>query len=83
MALDSWWEIDGFALTRGIPPLEELPLGRFCSFIRWWATENADETSRAKFEARLWKPAPGEKPRGPWSPEAENEALRSLKAMLG
>lgn len=84
IALDHWREIDGFAVSQNMPDLRTLPLGRFCSFVYWWATRGADdEATKAKFDSRLWQPPPGEVAQGPWSPEAETAAFASVKAALG
>ena len=83
LAIEHWRELDGFAVSQNMPDLRELPLGRFISFIYWWATRNAEtDTERSKFDARLWRPPPGEEAKGPWSPEAEAAAFSALKAGL-
>jgi hypothetical protein len=83
IALDNWREIEGFAVSQGLEDLRKMRLGRFCSFIYWYATRNAeDEASKRKFDARLWQPPPGEVAKGPWSPEAETAAFAGLKAGL-
>lgn len=51
-------------------------------------TEGADGSPESqnevrKLEAQLWAPPLGEAPRGPWAPEAEMDAFRSLKTSLG
>ena len=83
LALDHWREIDGFAVSQNMPPLQRLPLSRFCNFVYWWATRNGEDTDRQKFDSRLWRPPPGEVARGPWAPEAESSAFAGLKAGLG
>jgi hypothetical protein len=84
LALDSWRELDGFAVSQNMPDLRTLPLFRFASFVYWWATRNAeDATARMKFDSHLWMPPPGEVAQGPWSVEAETSAFAGLKAGLG
>lgn len=64
--------------------LWDLPVRRFCNFVRWFFTRNAEkESDIQKFEAQLWRPPPGEQPQGPWSAEAEMAGLRGLKQSLG
>lgn len=78
------WKIDGFAASQGMPELGELSLRRFCNFMRWFFTRNAEkEADVAKFERQLWLPPPGEEPQGPWAPTAEMGGLLGLKKALG
>ena len=87
LALDNWDDIDGYAVSRNMPPLASLPLGRFVNFVWWWATRNAQSPAEVeKFRTRLWVPPPKyNKPitQGPWSPESETRAFAALKATLG
>ncbi len=85
MAKESWWEFDGYAVSRNMPPLGELPMDRFCSFVRWYALREAEQKDRDKFETRLWRPPPNTKvipKESPWAPENENAAFAGLKAAL-
>lgn len=83
--MENWRDIDGFAVSTNMPDLRDLPLDRFCNFVWYWATRNAEtQADVSRFEARLWIPPKGiEAVAGPWSPESENAALRGLKASLG
>lgn len=88
LALEYWREIEGLAVSQNMPSLTALPLHRFCSFIWWWATRNAeDEKALAKFENAMWRPPAGWSApipaESPWSPERENAAFGALKAGLG
>ena len=84
IALDHWWAIDGFAASQNMPDLGRMPLGRFCSFVYWWATRNAEkESDITRFDAQLWRPPPGKAGMGPWSAEAETSAFAALKKGLG
>jgi hypothetical protein len=88
-AVGHWDEFDGYAVAHNMPPLEELPLARFCSFVWWRLVEGRDSKDIAKIKADLWRPPPEAKledkldKRSPWSPENENKALGALKAQLG
>lgn len=82
IAQDNWRSVDGFAASQNMPDLREMPLDRFCSFIYWWATRNAEkEADIRKFEAQLWRPPVGVVPDAgsPWSAEAETSAFAALK----
>jgi hypothetical protein len=85
LALSHWNELDGYAVSRNMPELGELPLGRFFSFVWWWATRNGSEADVAKFTAQVWRPPPNTAPAkgSPWDPERENAAFAALKAGLG
>jgi hypothetical protein len=90
-AVGHWEEFDGYAVAHNMPPLEELPLERFCSFVWWRLLENRDAQEVAKLRAMLWRPpanprearAALEDKRSPWNPENENKGLGALKAQLG
>jgi len=84
-ALGHWEELDGFAVAHNMPPLEKLPLDRFCNFIYWRITDGADATELAKFRAQLWMPPRGTQPdpRSPWSPENEKAALMAFQSQIG
>jgi len=62
--------------------LEDLPIGKWCSFVWWWFTHDADRTEVQKFRNNLWIPPVGaEIPReSPWSAENETAAFASFKA---
>lgn len=92
LALQNWRYIDGYAAAHNMPELADLPLGRFCSFVWYWATRNASDAREVeRLERQVWMPpfdpstgaalvAPTE---GPWSAEAENASLGALKRSLG
>lgn len=69
--------------------LRTLPLDRFCNFLWWWMTRNANnQQTIEKMKATLWRPPPSaaNKPidrRSPWAPEAEQAGFAALKAGLG
>lgn len=85
LAIEHWRELDGYAASRNMPELTDLPLGRFCNFVLWWATKDMqDEQSYLTFEAQLWRPPKGQAvDEGPWSPQAETEAFQALRKMTG
>ena len=76
--------IDGYALGHGVD-LEALRLDRFCNFMWWFITRNAEsEQAVEKLRARLWMPPAGEVPAGgPWSAGAETAAFKALQASVG
>lgn len=85
IALDRWADLDGWAVSRNMPDLRDLPLDRFCNFIWWWATRNASQQSDIeRFRITLWRPPPrvAPDPRSPWSRENETGAFAALKAGL-
>lgn len=58
---------------------------RFCNLVWFWMTNGGEGIEQAeilKAEAQLWAPPPGAEARGPWAPEAEMAAFRSLKAQV-
>lgn len=80
---EHWVTVDGEAALRGID-LMELPFDRFLNAVYHFATREGTVESIRRFDIRLWMPPPGVVPtRGPWSPEAETSAFKSLKASLG
>jgi hypothetical protein len=89
-AVDQWELIDGYAAGHNMPDLRTLPLARFCNFIWWIATRNANEAEHAKMKAQLWRPpppppgrpAPAIDRRSPWSAESETAGFAALKAGL-
>lgn len=82
MALDNWQDIDGWAVGHGVGDLGRLELDRFVNFVWWWATRDAEQKDRDKFESHLWMPPPGEEGRGVWSAEAEMAGFSALKEAL-
>lgn len=84
IAAQHWRAVDGYAAAHGADDLRLLPLDRFCSYMWWWATRNAEKESDIRsFEAKLWRPPPGQRAVGPWSPEEETRAFAALKQGLG
>lgn len=84
VALNHWADVDGLAVSQGLPELGDMPLDRFTNFIWWWATRNAQSSEEVEdFRRRLWKPPPGEVGRGPWAPAEETESFQALKRGLG
>lgn len=82
VAVEHFTMLDGFAVSRGVS-FEELPLPRFLNFVYWWATRNAGEEEKTKFDRKLWQPPKGEVGQGIWSAESESAAFASLKNALG
>ena len=83
LAVEHWKDLDGFAVAHAIPSLHDLSLDRFCNFVWWWATREADQKERDRFERRLYQPPKGYAPKtGPWSAEAETSAFASLRQSL-
>lgn len=83
--MENWRPLDGWAVSRNMPPLDEMELRRFCNLVYWWATKDAENDAAVKrFEARLWQPPKGVAPApgSPWSPEAENAAFGAFKAAV-
>lgn len=72
-----------------MPDLRTLPLDRFCNFLWWWMTRNAQEAQTVeRIKATLWRPPPAAAkkpidPRSPWAPQAETAGFSALKAGLG
>lgn len=83
-AAEHWYMFDGFAVAHGAGDLRELPLDRFCSYVRWYCTRALDEKQLAEFEAKLFMPPRGTIPTsGPWAPENETESLRAFQSAFG
>lgn len=86
LALDNYPIIDGWAAAHGMDPAD-LSLSRFCNFIYWWATRNADAESINKFDQQLWRPPPGDTSpipdESPWSAKSELAASHAARAALG
>ena len=86
IARQNWEDLDGYAVGHGMPPLTSLPLDRFCNWVWWMLTREANESDRQKIRAKIWRPPPEENkpidPRSPWSAENEMKAFSALKAQL-
>lgn len=85
MARENWALIDGFAVSRAMPPLSSLPQDRFDNFIYYWATRNAGHEQVEDFNRKLWMPPRGEvvtHAESPWSPENETSAFQAFKAQV-
>ena len=83
VAVDQWRDLDGYAVAHNMGRLSEMPLDRFTNFVWWWATREADQKERDRFERRLYQPPKGYAPKvGPWSAEAETNAFASLRQSL-
>lgn len=87
LALKHWHALEGYAVAHGQPlALPNLSVARFCSYVWWWATRNAEkEQDIRNFEAQLWRPPAGEvvPAQSPWSSESETSAFAALKQALG
>lgn len=86
IAAEHWETLDGYCVAHNVPDLREMELDRFCNFVWWWATRNAqDQQEIEKLRAQLWRPPPGQvpHPESPWSPENESKAFSSFKAQVG
>lgn len=80
VAAKHWVTLDGDRAD----DILELPFDRFLNTIYRYATKGGNEVALAQYDQWLWMPPPGVvATRGPWSPEAEQSAFRSLKAALG
>lgn len=84
VAVHFWAELDGWAVGHGGDRLEVLSLDRFCNFVWWWMTRNAEkEEDVDKLRERLWRPPRGERGEGVWSADAETAALDQAMKNLG
>ena len=84
LAVEHWKDLDGYAVSHGMPTLTELPFDRFCNYVWWWSVKGADEKQREKFESRLYMPPKGVAvEQGPWSVDAETSAFSSLRQSRG
>lgn len=86
VALNHWEDLDGYAVGHGLQDPRKLPLDRFCHWVWWMLTRNANEQDKAKTKAKLWRPpkdleAPIDK-RSPWSAENETKAFSALRQQL-
>ena len=83
IALDNWRYLDGYAVAHNLPRPDALPLDRFCHFVWFMSTRNAEKREEIdRFERQLWLPPPGEVGRGPWAPEAETAAFGAFRAAV-
>lgn len=82
LAVTHWMSLDGYGVAHGIDPKRE-PLQRFCAYVYYMSTRNADSKSLAKFETQLWMPPKGvaPDPRSPWSPENETRMFKAAQAL--
>jgi len=89
-AANQWATIDGYAAGHAMKDIRTLPLERFCNFVWYLSTKNANEQEQAKAKAQLWRPPPPVPGRpvepipkqSPWSAESEGAAFAALKAGL-
>jgi hypothetical protein len=86
-AIGAWDELDGYAVSQNMPPMQLLPLDRFLHFVWHMLVRNADRKERTKMEAKLWAPPPEERgkpisPKSPWSAENEMKSFQALQAAL-
>lgn len=84
LATTNYVMLDGYATAHNMPPLENLPLGRFINFVYWYFMKNASEKDVEAFRAKLWQPPKTVKKidkRSPWAPENETKAFSQLKAL--
>jgi len=89
-AAQQWATIDGYAVGHAMKDIRTLPLERFCNFIWYLVTKNANEQEQTKARAQLWRPppvpagtvAPPIPKQSPWSAESETSAFAALKAGL-
>lgn len=74
--------LDGYGVAHGVNPRRE-PLDRFCAFVYYMTTRNADAKGIQKFDTQLWMPPKGVMPdrRSPWSPENETKMFQAARAM--
>lgn len=79
----NWRGFEGWATSRGILEVMELPLGQLCNLIWYWIGQNAEDPNELHMlEIKLWMPPPGRQPRGMWSAEGEMAAFRALKSQV-
>lgn len=82
LAVTHWMALDGYGVAHGTNPKRE-PLARFCAFVYYMTTRNADAKGIAKFDTQLWMPPKGVMPdrRSPWSPENETRSFQAVRAL--
>ena len=86
-AVANWETLDGYAVAHGMKgDLRDMPLDRFCNFVWFMMTRNAEKKDIDSMRAKLWVPPPKSAapiPRNiPWSAEAETAAFKAVKAQL-
>jgi len=66
--------------------LQELPLERFCNFVWYIFTKDAEKRDVDKLRARLWQPPKGTvvtDERSPWAAKNEKDSLSAFKRGIG
>jgi hypothetical protein len=85
-AVANWETLDGYAVAHGMGDLRLLELDRFCNYVWYMLTRNAEKKDIDSMRAKLWVPPPKSAapiPRNsPWSAEAETAAFKAVKAQL-
>ena len=85
-AVANWETLDGYAVAHGMADLRTLTLERFCNYVWFMLTRNAEQKDIDKLRARLWVPPPKSTApipkNSPWSAEAETRAFQAVKAQL-
>jgi hypothetical protein len=87
VAVANWAHLDGYAVAHGMPDLRELPLERFCNFVWYMMTRNAEPREVDRLQQQLWVPPKSERNKpipkaSPWSAENETAALKAAIATL-
>jgi hypothetical protein len=87
--MEHWTVFDGWAGTKGVDPMQ-MPVDRFLNLVYFYATENAEEQDKIKFDMRLNMPDAKARQTGRaategsmWSKEKEEAALADFVGMLG
>lgn len=88
IAEEYWVDLDGWAGAKGVDPLK-MPMDRFLNLVYRFATEDAEQKEKDKFDVRLNKPDARAIARGaaqrddsPWSKKNEEAALSGLVGAL-
>ena len=85
-AVANWETLDGYAVAHGMGDLRLLDLDRFCNFVWYMLTRNADKKDTDSLRAKIWVPPPKSvapiPKNSPWSAEAETAAFKAVKAQL-
>jgi len=82
----NWADLDGYAAAHGLSPLQDFPIDRFCNFVWYMFTKEAEQREVDKLRAKLWQPLPGTvvtDPRSPWFSKNESNAFSALKRSMG
>lgn len=83
LASRHWVSYDAEATLSGVDLLH-LDFDRFLNVIYHFSTRAGSPEDIRRFDAQLWVPPRGVVPtEGPWAPDAETAAFRSVKAALG